>query len=42
MGGSGATLGVRESAAGIRKVIDNLNVAISGQFFNYNGDNLPW
>ena len=37
-----ATLDVRESAAGIRKVIDKLNVAISGQFFNYSGENLPW
>jgi hypothetical protein len=42
MGGSGATLDVKESAAGIRKVIDKLNVAISGQFFNYSGENLPW
>lgn len=42
MGGSGATLDVKESVAGIRKVIDKLNVAISGQFFNYSGENLPW
>ena len=42
MGGSGATLDVRESAAGIRKVIDKLNMAMSGQFFNYSGENLPW
>ena len=42
MGGSGATLSVQQSAAGIRKVIDKLNVAISGQFFNVSGENLPW
>ena len=42
MGGSGAPLDVKQSAAGIRKVIDKLNVGISGQFFNYSGENLPW
>ncbi len=42
MGGPGATLNVKDSAAGIRKVIDKLNVGISGQFFNYSGENLPW
>ena len=42
MGGANATLNVKESAAGIRKVIDKLNVGISGQFFNYSGENLPW
>jgi len=42
MGGAGATLDVKTSAAGIRKVIDKLNVGISGQFFNYSGENLPW
>jgi len=42
MGGANATLNVKDSAAGIRKVIDKLNVGISGQFFNYSGENLPW
>lgn len=42
MGGAGAALDVKESAAGIRKAIDKLNVGISGQFFNYSGENLPW
>jgi NAD(P)-dependent dehydrogenase (short-subunit alcohol dehydrogenase family) len=42
MGGPGATLPVKQSAAGIRKVIDRLNVGISGQFFNHSGENLPW
>ena len=42
MGGTGAPLDVKQSAAGIRKVIDKLNVGISGQFFNYSGENLPW
>lgn len=42
MGGPGATLDVKASAAGIRKVIEKLNVGTSGQFFNYSGENLPW
>ncbi|GAB2176835.1 SDR family oxidoreductase [Dongia sp. agr-C8] len=42
MGGAGAPLDVKQSAAGIRKVIDKLKVGISGQFFNYSGENLPW
>jgi NAD(P)-dependent dehydrogenase (short-subunit alcohol dehydrogenase family) len=42
MGGAGAPLDVKQSAAGIRKVIDKLNVGISGQFFNYSGETLPW
>jgi NAD(P)-dependent dehydrogenase (short-subunit alcohol dehydrogenase family) len=42
MGGPGSTLTVKQSAAGIRKVIDKLNVGISGQFFNHSGENLPW
>jgi NAD(P)-dependent dehydrogenase (short-subunit alcohol dehydrogenase family) len=42
MGGTGAPLDVKESAAGIRKVIDRLNVGISGQFFNYSGESIPW
>jgi NAD(P)-dependent dehydrogenase (short-subunit alcohol dehydrogenase family) len=42
MGGAGAPLAVKDSAAGIRKVIDKLNIGTSGQFFNYSGENLPW
>ncbi|WP_395022162.1 SDR family oxidoreductase [Dongia sp.] len=42
MGGAGAPLDVKQSAAGIRKVIDKLNVGISGTFFNYSGETLPW
>jgi len=42
MGGPGAPLGVKESAAGIRKVIEKLNVGLSGQFFNYSGETIPW
>jgi len=42
MGGANASLDVKTSAAGIRQVIDKLNVGISGQFFNYSGENLPW
>jgi NAD(P)-dependent dehydrogenase (short-subunit alcohol dehydrogenase family) len=42
MGGANATLDVKQSAAGIRKVIAGLNIGISGQFFNYSGETLPW
>jgi NAD(P)-dependent dehydrogenase (short-subunit alcohol dehydrogenase family) len=42
MGGANATIDVKESAAGIRKVIAGLNIGISGQFFNYSGETLPW
>ena len=42
MGGSEATLNVKESAAGIRKVIAGMNVGLSGHFFNYSGEEIPW
>ena len=42
MGGSGAPLDVTQSAAGIRKVIEKLNVGLSGGFFNYSGEVIPW
>ena len=42
MGGSNATLDVKESAAGIRKVIAGMNVGLSGHFFNYSGEEIPW
>lgn len=42
MGGANATLDVKTSAAGIRKVIEKLNVGISGQFFNYSGESIAW
>jgi NAD(P)-dependent dehydrogenase (short-subunit alcohol dehydrogenase family) len=42
MGGANASLTVVESAAGIRNVIDRLNPGLSGHFFNYKGEELPW
>lgn len=42
MGGAEATLDVRDSAAGIRKVIARMSIAASGRFFNYSGEEIPW
>lgn len=42
MGGSGATLEVFESVAGMRDVIDRLRPEDSGRFLNYDGTMAPW
>ena len=42
MGGSSADLSVEESAGGLIAVIDNLSMAQSGRFWNWNGEELPW
>lgn len=42
MGGRSAPLKVGESAAGIVKVIDGLDLATTGRFINYDGKPLPW
>jgi len=42
MGGSSAAVTVQESAAGIRKVVDNLTAADSGEFWTFDGQHLPW
>lgn len=42
MGGPNARLTPAESIAGMIKVIDSLTADDSGEFFNYNGDRLPW
>jgi NAD(P)-dependent dehydrogenase (short-subunit alcohol dehydrogenase family) len=42
MGGANATLDVKDSAAGIRKVIAKMNIGLSGHFFNYSGEEIPW
>jgi NAD(P)-dependent dehydrogenase (short-subunit alcohol dehydrogenase family) len=42
MGGSGATLEVFESVAGMRDVIDRLRPEDSGRFINYDGTMVPW
>lgn len=42
MGGKEATLNVKDSVEAIRRTIDGIGLAESGQFFNYNGRILPW
>lgn len=42
MGGPDADIEVHESVAGIRDVIDGLNLETSGSFFNYDGAEIPW
>jgi NAD(P)-dependent dehydrogenase (short-subunit alcohol dehydrogenase family) len=42
MGGSGADLSVEQSAAGLIDLIDKLNMAQSGHFWNWDGEKLPW
>lgn len=42
MGGKGATVSVRESVAGLTKVIADLSPEGSGRFFDYKGQELPW
>ena len=42
MGGSGATLSVDESVAGIRRVISGLSSADHGRFYTWDGREHPW
>lgn len=42
MGGPAADIGVEESAAGIRAVIDELTLAKTGQFIQWNGESHGW
>jgi len=42
MGGPTATLGVAESAAGIRRLIDGLTPAAHGRFWTWDGREHPW
>jgi len=42
MGGRGAPLGARDSAAGLYAVIDRLTVTDSGGFFDVDGRKVPW
>ena len=42
MGGANATVDPVDSVSGIRKVIDGLNSADSGKFFNYDGAPIDW
>jgi NAD(P)-dependent dehydrogenase (short-subunit alcohol dehydrogenase family) len=42
MGGPEADISVEESATGIAKVIDQLTIANTGHFWNYDGSYLDW
>jgi NAD(P)-dependent dehydrogenase (short-subunit alcohol dehydrogenase family) len=42
MGGTDADIDVKESAAGIKAVMDKLSLATTGRFWNYDGNNLDW
>jgi len=42
MGGENAEISVEDSASGIRRVIDRLTPAETGQFFKWNGAPHPW
>jgi NAD(P)-dependent dehydrogenase (short-subunit alcohol dehydrogenase family) len=42
MGGTSAPVKVRDSAAGLRRIISGLKPADTGSFFNYDGSTLPW
>ncbi|MSO75986.1 MAG: SDR family oxidoreductase [Alphaproteobacteria bacterium] len=42
MGGSSAPVSPAASATGMRRVVDDLTLAGSGQFINYDGMKIPW
>lgn len=42
MGGRSAPVSVEDSAAGVRRVIENLDRADHGRFFDYTGREVPW
>lgn len=42
LGGDAAPLGVEESIAGLRRVIDQLTLERTGSFTRYNGETIPW
>jgi NAD(P)-dependent dehydrogenase (short-subunit alcohol dehydrogenase family) len=42
MGGAGAEIPATDSARGIIAVIDGLDVAHTGRFYQWNGEELPW
>ncbi len=42
MGGPEAALGPVESVAGIRRVIDSLQLVDNGKFFNFDGSSINW
>ena len=42
MGGEAAPLEPEQSAAGIRRVLDELSIATTGKFLDHTGKELPW
>lgn len=42
MGGKNASLDVRDSVNGMRRVIENFDFERSGSFLRYNGESVPW
>lgn len=42
MGGASGLINTETSIKGLRKVMDRLTLENSGQFFNYDGANIPW
>lgn len=42
MGGKNATLDVRDSVHGMRRVIEGFDIGQTGSFLRYNGEPVPW
>ena len=42
LGGEGAVLEIDESIAGLRRIIDELNLERSGEYRRYNGEQIAW
>jgi NAD(P)-dependent dehydrogenase (short-subunit alcohol dehydrogenase family) len=42
MGGKNATLDVRDSVHGMRRVIEKFDLERTGSFLRYNGETIPW
>jgi len=42
MGGKNATLEVRDSVSGMRRVIEGFDLEQTGSFLRYNGETVPW
>lgn len=42
MGGNNALISTKESALGLKAVLDSLTMSQSGHFYNYQGIELPW
>lgn len=42
MGGASADISPGESARGVKAVIDDLSIAVTGRFWNYDASPLPW